>query len=30
MKTYISMEAGEGLNHVESMHIHNGSVNCEL
>lgn len=24
------MEAGEGLEHVKSMHVHNGSVNCEL
>lgn len=28
--TYISVKSGEGLDHVEAMHVHNGCINCKL
>lgn len=28
--TYISVKSGEWLDHVESMHVHDGGINCEL
>lgn len=28
--THVSVEAGEGLDHVEAVHVHNGSVDSQL